>query len=84
MESTKSRVLQVLQDNHWLPFSCHGTQNFAEPFKSALLMHDEPLTLLDITQTDLSKHQYAFLSACDTAVGVFDRPDEVIHLAAAL
>jgi len=32
----------------------------------------------------LSKHEYAFLSACDTAVGVPDRRDEVIHLAAAL
>jgi len=73
-----------LQDNHWLHFACHGIQDFAEPFKSAFLMRDEPLTLLDITQMDLSKHQYAFLSACDTAVGVFDRPDEVIHLAAAL
>jgi len=76
--------LRALQDNHWLHFACHGTQDFVKPFNSAFLMRDQPLTLLDITQTDLSKHQYAFLSACDTAVGVPDRPDEVIHLAAAL
>ncbi|KAG1796078.1 CHAT domain-containing protein, partial [Suillus plorans] len=37
-----------------------------------------------ITQTDLSRHQFAFLSACETAVGVLSTPDEVIHLAAGL
>ncbi|KAG1739832.1 TPR-like protein [Suillus paluster] len=84
VESTKSRVMDALQDNHWLHFACHGTQNFVEPFKSAFLMRDQPLSLLDITQTNLSQHEFAFLSACDTAVGDFGTPDEVIHLAAGL
>ncbi|KAG1857353.1 CHAT domain-containing protein [Suillus subalutaceus] len=47
-------------------------------------MCDQPLSLLDITQTDLSRHEFAFLSACETAVGDHDTPDEVIHLAAGL
>jgi CHAT domain-containing protein len=47
-------------------------------------MRDEPPTLLDITRTNLSRHEFAFLSACETAVGDFKTPDEVIHLAAAL
>ncbi|KAJ8582404.1 hypothetical protein M405DRAFT_885320 [Rhizopogon salebrosus TDB-379] len=84
VKSTKSRALNNLRDNHWLHFACHGTQNLGKPFKSAFLMRDEPLTLLDITQTDLSRHEFAFLSACETAVGDFTTPDEVIHLAAAL
>jgi CHAT domain-containing protein len=84
VESTKSRALGTLRDNHWIHFACHGTQNLTEPFKSAFLMRDQPLNLLDITQTDLSRHQFAFLSACETAVGNFETPDEVIHLAAAL
>ncbi|KAJ8584166.1 TPR-like protein [Rhizopogon salebrosus TDB-379] len=84
VESTKSRALSTLRHNHWLHFACHGIQNATEPFKSAFLMRDEPLTLLDITQTDLSRHEFAFLSACQTAVGNFKTPDEVIHLAAAL
>ncbi|KAG0694586.1 CHAT domain-containing protein [Suillus ampliporus] len=84
IESTKSRVLHTLQDNHWLHFACHGTQNLAEPFKSAFLMRDQPLSLLDIAQTHLSRHEFAFLSACETAVGDFKTPDEVIHLAAGL
>ncbi|KAG0708377.1 CHAT domain-containing protein [Suillus ampliporus] len=84
MQSTKSRALSALRDNTWLHFACHGKQDFAEPFKSAFFMRDKPLSLLDITQTDLSRHEFAFLSACETAVGDMGTPDEVIHLAAAL
>ncbi|KIK43354.1 hypothetical protein CY34DRAFT_11807 [Suillus luteus UH-Slu-Lm8-n1] len=84
IDATKSRALSALRDNPWLHFACHGTQNYAEPFKSAYLMRDEPLSLLDIAQMDLSSHALAFLSACQTAVGDFHTPDEVIHLAAAL
>ncbi|KAG2114914.1 CHAT domain-containing protein [Suillus cothurnatus] len=84
VDATRSRALSALQDNTWLHFSCHGTQNFDEPFKSAFLMRDQPLSLLDITQMDLSRHEFTFLSACETAVGDFRTPDEVIHLAAGL
>ncbi|KAG1747724.1 CHAT domain-containing protein [Suillus lakei] len=84
VDATKSRALHALRDNTWLHFACHGTQNYEEPFKSAFLMCHRPLSLLDITQTDLSRHQFAFLSACETAVGDFHTPDEVVHLAAGL
>jgi CHAT domain-containing protein len=84
VDATKSRALRALRDNTWLHFSCHGTQNFDDPFKSAFLMRDQPLSLLDITQTDLSQHEFAFLAACDTAAGDPSVPDEVIHLAAGL
>ncbi|KAG1772373.1 CHAT domain-containing protein [Suillus occidentalis] len=84
VDATKSRALRALLDNTWVHFSCHGTQNFDDPFKSAFLMRDQPLSLLDITQMDISRHEFAFLSACETAVGDFAMPDEVIHLAAGL
>ncbi|KAG2746772.1 hypothetical protein P692DRAFT_201621352 [Suillus brevipes Sb2] len=84
VDATKSRALCALQDNTWLHFACHGTQNYRDPFKSAFLMRDQPLSLLDITRMDLSRHEFAFLSACETAVGDFATPDEVIHLAAGL
>ncbi|KAG1852559.1 CHAT domain-containing protein, partial [Suillus tomentosus] len=42
------------------------------------------LPLIDIAQTDLSRHEFAFLSACDTAAGDLKTPNEVIHLAAGL
>ncbi|KAG1886288.1 CHAT domain-containing protein [Suillus subluteus] len=84
IDAMKWRALCALQDNTWLHFACHGTQKYDEPFKSAFLMCDHPLSLLDITQMNLSRHQFAFLSACETAVGDFSTPDEVIHLAAGL
>ncbi|KIK39487.1 hypothetical protein CY34DRAFT_328663 [Suillus luteus UH-Slu-Lm8-n1] len=84
VDATKSRALCAMQDHTWLHFACHGTQNHWEPFMSAFLMRDQPLSLLDITQTDLSRHEVAFLSACDTAVGDSSTPDEVIHLATGL
>ncbi|KAG1779400.1 CHAT domain-containing protein [Suillus placidus] len=84
VDATKSRALCALRDNTWLHFACHGTQKYPEPFKSAFLMRDQPLSLLDITQMDLSRHQFVFLSACETAVGAVSTPDEVIHLAAGL
>ncbi|KAG2335550.1 hypothetical protein BDR05DRAFT_971622 [Suillus weaverae] len=83
-DATNSTALCALRDNTWLHFACHGTQNFDEPFNSGFLMRDQPLSLLDITQMDLSQHQFAFLSACETAVGDSKTPDEVIHLAAGL
>ncbi|KIK33417.1 hypothetical protein CY34DRAFT_813608 [Suillus luteus UH-Slu-Lm8-n1] len=84
VDATKSRALRALQDNTWLHFACHGTQSYEEPFMSAFLMRDQPLSLLDITKVDISRHEFAFLSACETAVGDFATPDEVIHLAAGL
>ncbi|KAG1738563.1 CHAT domain-containing protein [Suillus occidentalis] len=83
-DARKKRALCALRDNTWVHFACHGTQNYGEPFMSAFLMRDQPLSLLDITQMDLSWHDFAFLSACETAVGDFATPDEVIHLAAGL
>ncbi|KAG1718456.1 CHAT domain-containing protein [Suillus lakei] len=84
IDATKSRALRALQDNTWLHFACHGTQNCEEPFQSAFLMRDHPLPLLDIAQLDLSRHEFAFLSACETAIGVPSTPDEMMHLAAGL
>ncbi|KAG2147890.1 CHAT domain-containing protein [Suillus bovinus] len=84
VDATKSRALCALRENTWFHLACHGTQGFDEPFQSAFLMRDQPLSLLDIAQTDLSRHHFAFLSACETAVGDFNTPDEAIHLAAGL
>ncbi|KAG1871657.1 hypothetical protein F4604DRAFT_1583125 [Suillus subluteus] len=53
-------------------------------FKLAFLMHNQTLSLLDITQMDLSWHQFVFLATCETMVNTFSMPNEVIHLAAGL
>ncbi|KAF8842592.1 hypothetical protein BDN67DRAFT_1001504 [Paxillus ammoniavirescens] len=82
--STTDAALDALQKNLWIHFSCHGFQNFAEPFKSSLKMLNGSLSLLDIINSDLSSHEFVYLSACQTAVGDIKTPDEMIHLAAGL
>ncbi|KAF8837113.1 hypothetical protein BDN67DRAFT_957168 [Paxillus ammoniavirescens] len=82
--STRDVALDALQNHEWIHFSCHGKQDFEEPFKSSLEMLDGPLSLLDIIKTDLSKHEFVYLSACQTAAGDTKTPDEMIHLVAGL
>ncbi|KAF9238788.1 TPR-like protein [Melanogaster broomeanus] len=82
--STRKQALHMLQDRQWFHLSCHGKQVLNEPFKSYFAMRDGPITLLDIINANISGHEFAFLSACETAMGDLSAPDEVIHLAAGL
>ncbi|KAF9230925.1 TPR-like protein [Melanogaster broomeanus] len=84
LEATRDQALQMLVDNQWLHISCHGRQVPEEPFKSCLAMADGLVSLLDIINANISTHEFAFLSACETAMGDLSTPDEVIHLAAGL
>jgi CHAT domain-containing protein len=65
-------------------FACHGRQNAHNPLESALLLHDGPLKVSQIMQQPMSNASLAFLSACETAMGDDNLPDEVIHLGATL
>ncbi|KAF9232422.1 CHAT domain-containing protein [Melanogaster broomeanus] len=83
-ESTRQEALHSLQHHQWFHLSCHGKQVLKEPFKSCFAMRDAPLSLLDIINANISGHEFAFLSACETAMGDLSAADEVIHLAAGL
>ncbi|KAF9231840.1 CHAT domain-containing protein [Melanogaster broomeanus] len=83
-EATRDQALQMLVDNQWLHLSCHGVQVAEKPFDSHLAMADGSVSLLDIINANISSHEFAFLSACETAMGDLSTPDEVIHLAAGL
>jgi CHAT domain-containing protein len=72
-EATQAGALAALQQNTWVHLACHGRT-----------MRDKPLTLLHIMEQDIPHAEFAFLSACHTAVGDEKTPDEVIHLAAGL
>ncbi|KAG2344840.1 TPR-like protein [Suillus weaverae] len=82
--ATRVGALQALQENTWVHLACHGKQDSAQPYDSHFVMKDEHLTLLDIMERDIPHAEFAFLSACHTAVGDEETPDEVIHLAAGL
>ncbi|KAG2362854.1 hypothetical protein BDR07DRAFT_1406005 [Suillus spraguei] len=72
---TRAGALQALEENNW---------DHEQPYNSHFVMKDEPITLLDIMEKDIPHAEFAFLSACHTAVGDKETPDEVIHLAAGL
>lgn len=82
--ATPEGVLRGLQDHTWVHIACHGVQEPSQPFYSHFLLHHKPLRLLDIIQANLDHVKFAFTSACHTAVGDKNTPDEVISLAAAL
>ncbi|CAL1706380.1 unnamed protein product [Somion occarium] len=69
---------------NWLHLACHGLQPGSKPLNSAFLLHDGRLTLSNIMQIPTPHAQFAFLSACETALGDADVPDEGIHLAGAM
>ncbi|KAG2099228.1 CHAT domain-containing protein [Suillus discolor] len=83
-EATRAGALEALQQNNWVHLACHGKQDPKQPYNSHFVMRDEDLTLLDIMERDIPHAEFAFLSACHTAVGDEETPDEVIHLAAGL
>ncbi|KAG1824297.1 CHAT domain-containing protein [Suillus variegatus] len=82
--ATRAGALEALQQNTWVHLACHGKQDPEQPYDSHFVMKDEHLTLLDIMERHLPQAEFAFLSACHTAVGDDETPDEVIHLAAGL
>ena len=65
-------------------FACHGQQNSQNPLESALLLNDGALKVSQIIQQSMPQASLAFLSACETAMGDENLPDEVIHLGATL
>ncbi|KAG1895811.1 CHAT domain-containing protein [Suillus fuscotomentosus] len=82
--ATRAGALEALQQNTWVHLACHGKQDPKQPYNSHFVMRDEDLTLLDIMEIDIPHAEFAFLSACHTAVGDEETPDDVIHLAAGL
>ncbi|KAG2123289.1 CHAT domain-containing protein [Suillus clintonianus] len=83
-EATQAGALNALQCNTWVHLACHGKQDLEQPYNSYFAMRDKPITLLDIMEKDIPHAEFAFLSACHTAVGDEEMPDEAIHLAAGL
>ncbi|KAG2065832.1 hypothetical protein BDR04DRAFT_1145188 [Suillus decipiens] len=82
--ATRAGALEALEQNTWVHLACHGKQDRTQPYNSHFVMRDEYITLLDIMEKDIPHAEFAFLSACHTAVGDEETPDEVIHLAAGL
>jgi CHAT domain-containing protein len=77
-------VLRLMPEATVLHLACHGVQNAKDPLKSGFIMHDKMMEVADLMRLNLPKARLAFLSACDTAQGDMERPDEALHLAATM
>ncbi|MFD9195007.1 CHAT domain-containing protein [Streptomyces phaeochromogenes] len=82
--ATLAKVRAALLDATSVHLACHGQQRPHDPARSGVVLHDGTLTVVDIAQLQLQNAELCFLSACSTATGSPQLPDESIHLAAAL
>ncbi|KAJ7167386.1 CHAT domain-containing protein [Mycena crocata] len=88
-------ALLELQQSSIVHFACHGIQDANNPLESGLLLSDcknERLTVSQLMRGTATGDNHpvdkvkslAFLSACETAKGDQNMPDEAMHLAATL
>jgi CHAT domain-containing protein len=85
MPSSVENVLLHLSNVSILHLACHGVQDPKNPLKSALILDGgQRLKISQIMEKPMPNALLAFLSACQTAMGDQDLPDEAIHIAASL
>ena len=82
--ATVEGTVEAFRDHRWVHLACHGAQHAMKPFESWFAMGDGKLTLMRIIQERYTNSDFAFLSACHTALGDESTPDEVLHLAAGM
>jgi CHAT domain-containing protein len=83
-QTTKLAVTTRLSEASITHFACHGIQDTENPLNSGFCLRDGVLTVADLMRFNLPKAVFAFLSACETAQGDRDQPNQAIHLCAAL
>jgi hypothetical protein len=69
-------VISHLSTTSIAHFACHGQQNVHNPLESALLLQDGQLKVSQIMQQSMPNASLAFLSACETAMGDENLPDD--------
>ncbi|KAJ7645255.1 CHAT domain-containing protein [Mycena polygramma] len=81
---TKATVQVVkadLQQCSWVHLGCHGIQSAGDPMvKSHLKLYEGDLDLETILRLPLPNAQFAFLAACQTAMGDAKMVNEAFHL----
>jgi len=83
--ATVEAVLSHLPTISIVHLACHGVQDSKSPLNSALILDNgQKLKISQIMEQPMQKASLAFLSACQTAMGDEQLPDEAIHLAASL
>ncbi|KAG8691071.1 hypothetical protein FRC09_011738, partial [Ceratobasidium sp. 395] len=75
-------TMKLLPTHSILHLACHGKQQQNDPLESAILLHDGELKLSEIIRTKLPSAELVYLSACQTATGDVNTPEESLNLAA--
>lgn len=83
-DATSSEVLSKLPSAAILHLACHGEQDMKNPLESGFLLRDKRLTVAQLMALNMPSAFLAFLSACETAKGDANQPDQAIHLAATM
>jgi CHAT domain-containing protein len=83
-EAIISRADEALKSSNLAHIACHGMQDTKAALSSGFCLSDENLTITRLMELDLKNALFAFLSACETAKGDKDQPDQAVHLAAAM
>jgi CHAT domain-containing protein len=82
--ATVERVTSQIQSADFVHLACHGTQDMDNALESGFHLSNGKLTVSELMNLNLDKAWFAYLSACETAKGDEEQPDQVVHLAAAM
>ncbi|KAG8750727.1 hypothetical protein FRC11_010115 [Ceratobasidium sp. 423] len=83
-QATTAAVLDAMEEHDWVHLACHAHQNVNDATKSGFFLHDDTLDLAAINRRSFKNKGLAYLSACQTATGDKNLPDEAIHLASGM
>jgi CHAT domain-containing protein len=86
--ATVDAVLHAMKQHRWVHLACHGVQHDSDADSNAalsgFLLHDGRLSLLRLMSESLENAELAVLSACQTATGETQLPEESMHISAGL
>jgi CHAT domain-containing protein len=82
--TTVAGTAAAMQAASVVHLACHGIQDVSDATKSGFGLGDGRLTIAKLMKLKLDNPFLAFLSACETAKGDEDQPDQLMHLAAAM
>ncbi len=83
-QATVPVVIEHMRRHRWVHFACHGGQDLTDPARSALVLHEGLLTVLDVAALRIEGAELMYLASCQTAMGGIRLVDESIHMAAAM
>jgi tetratricopeptide (TPR) repeat protein len=83
-DATVERVTKRIKSASFVHLACHGLQHRTNALESGFYLNDDKLTISKLMELELDRPWFAYLSACETAKGDAEQPDQVMHLAAAM